>query len=38
MKEREAEEDMIGAGCGRKCDGWFENGRCILPIELECWC
>ena len=25
------------AGCGRKCEGWFEKGRCILLIKVECW-
>ena len=20
------------------CEGWFEKGRCTLPIEVECWC
>ena len=19
------------------CEGWFENGRYILPIEVDCW-
>ena len=28
---------MKEAGCGRKCEGWFENGRCTLPIKVECW-
>ena len=24
------------AGCGRKCEGWFEKGRCTLPIKVDC--
>ena len=26
------------AGRGRKCEDWFEKGRCTLPIKVECWC
>ena len=27
---------MREAGRGGKCDDWFENGRCTLPIEVQC--
>ena len=37
VKEMETEVDMKKSGCGRKCEGWFENGRCTLPIKVECW-
>ena len=33
----EAEDDMKNAGCGRKCEMWFETERCTLPIVVECW-
>ena len=33
----EAEEDMEEAGWGKKCESWFEKGRCTLPIKIECW-
>ena len=23
---------------GRKCEGWFEKGRCSLPIKVVCQC
>ena len=36
-EERKAKEDMEKAGRGRKCEGWFEKGRCTLPIIVECW-
>ena len=36
--EREAKEDMEKAGWGRKYEGWFEKGRCTLPIKVECRC
>ena len=36
-EEREAEEDMVKTDCGRKCESWFENGRCTLPITVEYW-
>ena len=29
---------MEEAGRGRKYEGWLENGRCTLPIKVECWC
>ena len=38
MEDREAEEDVVKAGCGRKCEGWFEKGRCTFPIKVDCWC
>ena len=22
----------------KKVEGWFEHGRCALPIKLDCWC
>ena len=28
---------MERAGCLRKCEDWFENGRWTLPIVVECW-
>ena len=34
----EAEEDMVKTGGGRKCEDWFEKGRCTLLIKVECWC
>ena len=37
MKEREAEEDKEETGRGRKCKGWFEQGGCALPINVDCW-
>ena len=36
-EEREAKEDMKKTGRRRKCEGWFENGRCTLPFKVECW-
>ena len=36
-EEREAVEGVENAGCGRKCEGWFEKGRCTLPMKEECW-
>ena len=30
MEERESKEDMKKAGYGRKCEGWFEKGRCTI--------
>ena len=36
-EEREAEEDMEKAGCVRKCECWFEKGRCTLPIKVTFW-
>ena len=24
------------AGGGRKCEGWFGNERCTLPLNVEC--
>ena len=24
------------SGCRRKCEGWFEKGRCSLPIKVVC--
>ena len=35
-EEREAEMDMEEAGCGRKHDGWFDQGRCALSIKVDC--
>ena len=35
-EERQAEEDMEKTCYGRKYEGWFENGRCSLPINVEC--
>ena len=41
-KEREAEEDTWKkqveeeTGRGRKCEGYFEKGRCTLPIKVDC--
>ena len=32
--EREAKEDVEKAGCGRKCEGWFEKERYILPFKV----
>ena len=28
--------DVENVGCGRKCEGWFENGRCTLLIKVMC--
>ena len=28
---------MEEAGRGRKCEDWFEKGRCTLLIEVDCW-
>ena len=36
-EEMEAERDMEELGRGRKCEGWFEMGRCTVPIKVECW-
>ena len=33
----DVKEGMKKAGCGRMCECWFENGRCTLPIKVECW-
>ena len=32
--------DIEEAGSERKCEGWFEWGRCTLPIKVDylCWC
>ena len=30
-------KDMEEAGWGRKCEDWFEKGRCTLPFSVECW-
>ena len=27
-EKRKANEDMEEAGCGRKCENWFEKRRC----------
>ena len=36
MEEREAEEDVEKAGCGRKCEGWLEKDICTWPFKVEC--
>ena len=33
-EERKAVEDMDEAGWRRKYEGWFEKGRCTLPINV----
>ena len=36
-KEREAKEDMVKAGWGRKYEGWLEKKRRTLPFKVVCW-
>ena len=35
--ERGTKRDIEDTGVGRKCDGWSEQGRCTLPIKVDCW-
>ena len=30
-------KEYMEAGRGRKCESWFEMGRCSVPIKVECW-
>ena len=32
----EAKEVMDEVGEGGKGEGWFEQGRCTLPIDVDC--
>ena len=33
--EREAEDGVDEAGCGRSHEGWFNKARCTLPIKVD---
>ena len=33
----EEREDMEESSCGGKCEGWFEQVRRTLPINVDCW-
>ena len=36
MEEREAGKDMYGAGSGREHESWFQSGKYILSIKMDC--